>query len=245
MTQNVVVSKPNPHLPHGSSELQSPPPPDASTPEVAQKNAELIISQLMREEEALHAPLVLTPAQRREFPEGLAQAGAETRAESDAPSDARVEAEATADAPAGCAGCPAADPLRAAEAELRAALVEDTEIEADEETGRRLAFLRPRYILAVAGVILALNWPVLVGAVALLVLWLVVAGLVMLRNAVADGRWQRLARRHPRMAEALRRVADGVAERLDVALDLLPARWAESLALPDLSQPVQELRHDH
>ena len=46
MTKFVVLSKTNPHLPHDSVELQSPPPEDALNDDVAQRNAERYISQL-------------------------------------------------------------------------------------------------------------------------------------------------------------------------------------------------------
>lgn len=48
MDRIIALSKPNRHLPHDSVEMQSPPPPDALTDEMARKNAAAIVGRLMR-----------------------------------------------------------------------------------------------------------------------------------------------------------------------------------------------------
>lgn len=228
MTKYVVVSKPNPHLPHDSVELQSPPPADALTPEIAEKNAELIISRLMRE---LERPCIETEAPPRkpcaEAP--AAPAAPETPAPACEPED-RTEARAEER--------PARPPRDDVEANIRAALNEDNDFEPEEIADRRRA-RRLRFAAIGALIGATMLWPVLMGAVALVLVWLALLAAMMLRRAVANGRWQRFAARHPKTAESLRRTADRIALRLDRVLDLLPAHWAESLALPDLSQPVR------
>ena len=65
MTKFVVLSKTNPHLPHDSVELQSPPPEDALNDDVAQRNAERYISQLIRGEDRSQAD---KPVETRQNP---------------------------------------------------------------------------------------------------------------------------------------------------------------------------------
>lgn len=52
--------------------------------------------------------------------------------------------------------------------------------------------------------------------------------------------WERLSRRRPQLAERLRGRADVFALKFDALLDKLPEKWAEKLALPDLSSPVAQ-----
>lgn len=47
----IDYSKPNPHLPHNSSEIEGKPPADAANEELALRNADLLISQLMQEQD--------------------------------------------------------------------------------------------------------------------------------------------------------------------------------------------------
>ncbi len=226
MTKYVVVSKPNPHLPHDSVELQSPPPADAITPEIAEKNAELIIGRLMRE---MERPCVEAETPTRDVSAEARPAPAAP--ETPAPAPAR-EPEARAEARI---ACPPRDDV---EANIRAALNEDNDFEPEAVADRRRA-TRLRFAAIGALIVATVLWPVLMGAVALVLVWLAVLTAMTLRRAVANGRWQRFAARHPKTAESLRRTADRIALRLDRVLDLLPAHWAESLALPDLSQPVR------
>lgn len=46
----IDLTKPNPHLPHNSAEIEGKPPADAANEELALRNADLLISQLMQEE---------------------------------------------------------------------------------------------------------------------------------------------------------------------------------------------------
>lgn len=243
MTKYVVVSKPNPHLPHNSHELASAPPPDALNDEVAQRNAELFIRQLMLgegqekpekavEEEPSSGSAVWAPAQPAERP-AVADPVQPVQTEP-------VQAKPVqAPRPRGADALP---PLRPADetedSRVRSALMLDDEIEDDGETGGWRSNRRLGYGALVLVAIFALIWPVATGAALLLLLWLGILAVMALNRAVADGRWQRFARKHPAMAERMRRAADRLAEKLDVALDCLPGRWADSLALPDLSQPL-------
>jgi len=240
MTRYIVVSRPNPHLPHDSEELQSPPPPDALTDEIAQKNAELIVSRLMGRAPAAAAPEAAAQAMSPRMPavprpartpppraQNAATATPPARTAIRTPAKRAPEPE-----PAACRK----DPV---EARLRAALLEGSALGEDEETHRGLlARLRPVHGVALGVLLAALLWPVLIGVAALLLIGSAVVVTLLLRRAVAGGRWRRFARTHPRMAERLRRVADRAAVRVDRVLDLLPAGLADRLAWPDLSEPL-------
>lgn len=52
--------------------------------------------------------------------------------------------------------------------------------------------------------------------------------------------WDKLATRKPGLADRLRQRADAFALRFDALLEKLPDAWAERLALPDLSAPVDD-----
>lgn len=245
MTKYVVVSKPNPHLPHNSHELASAPPPDALNDEVAQQNAELLVRQLMQGEcrersaravkgEPHRGPRTDAPAEPVERPAGASpvQSG----------SVKNEPAQAEPVQPPRPRGADALPPLRPAdepeESRIRSALVVDHETEVGRElrdwrSGRRLGYA----VLALLAAF-ALFRPVAIGAILLVLLWLGILAVMALNRAARGGRWQRFARKHPNLAECLRRAADRAAEKLDVVLDCLPARWADSLALPDLSNPV-------
>lgn len=238
MNKYVEVSKPNPHLPHNSLELESAPPPDALNDEVAQRNAELFIRQLMLgegqeapekavEEEPRSGSGVRAPAQPAERP-AVAEPAQPVQTE-----------PVQAPRPRGADALP---PLRPADetedSRVRSALIVNDEIEDDGETGGWRSDRRLGYGALVLVAIFALIWPVATGVVLLFLFWPGILAAMALNRAVAGGRWQRFARKHPAMAERMRRAADRLAEKLDVALDYLPGRWADSLALPDLSQPL-------
>jgi len=277
MTEYVLVSKPNPHLPHDSEELKSPPPPDALTDEEAQQNAERYIRQLLSE-----APPPEIPARARgrdrapepsstpdlprpdlshpdlshpdaEFTDdAMAEAVADAVAYNSAPSVSDPSANAAhsesaaqpapafeAPRPRGAEALPPLGPADAAEeARLRAALLVDEEVAPDAPSYDGLSRLPWGYGAIALLAFFGLLWPVATGLAALLTVWMGVLGLLWLNRVVAAGRWPRFARRHPALAERLRRLADRLAEKLDIVLDYLPDRWAEDLALPDLSQPV-------
>ena len=240
MTQFVVVTKPNPHLPHNSEELQSPPPEDAANDEIAQKNAELIISQIMTEQ-----PRIEGPKNRTAMPKAAPQSHQIQAETAPIPTQAPDPAPA-APAAARRRGADALPPLRPADAEevrLRDALTEDDEIFDDNAQGGLLSRVRPAYAIVGVLAIMALLWPVATGLILLLVLWLTVLFVMALKRAVAGGRWTQFARRHPTKAERLRRTADRMAEKLDMVLDYLPGGLADMLAMPDLSQPVVSGRH--
>ncbi len=238
MTRYIVVSRPNPHLPHDSEELRSPPPPDALTDEIAQKNAELIVSRLMGRASAAAAPEAAAPAMPPRMPAAprparTPQPRAQNAATATPPARTAIRTPAEREPePAACRK----DPV---EARLRAALLEGSALGEDEQTHRGLlARLRPVHGAVLGLLLAALLWPVLIGVAALLLIGSAVAVTLLLRRAVAGGRWRRFARKHPRTAERLRRAADRAAVGVDRVLDLLPAVVADRLAWPDLSEPL-------
>lgn len=220
MTKFVVLSKTNPHLPHDSVELQSPPPEDALNDDVAQKNAELHISQLM-------------------LGEGVA---GDTRKDIQSPGTAEIARKAPQ--PKGADALPPLEPQEELDEEqrLRAAFSAEEEEEAEAPRASLLSRLRPRHVGIAALVLTAFFWPVLLGAAFLVLAWFAVLAILSLRYLVTAGHWYRFAGRRPKTAERLRRVIDRAALRLDSVLDYLPDSLAESLALPDMSQPVAKTR---
>lgn len=224
MTKFVVLSKTNPHLPHDSVELQSPPPEDALNDDVAQKNAELYIRQLMQADPS--APSASDPQQDR--------------------APARESAVATDSAPQrkGAKALPVLEPQEELDEEqrLRAALSADMDEIPEAPRGGIVSRLRSRHAFTVGLVLTAFFWPIYLGAAFLVLAWVAVLAIHALRHLVAAGYWHRFARRHPRMAEGLRRAVDRAALRLDTVLDYLPDSLADSLALPDMSQPVAKAR---
>lgn len=250
MTRYIVVTRPNPHLPHDSEELQSAPPPDALTDEIAQKNAELMIGKLLGKTPSAEGEGVLAPPPVQARPCQAAPAQPDVVARE--PHRAEPRARAAAQGPKAAvreppkavahertAKTPDADGKDPDEVRLRAALLEGTTLgEEEDERDGLLARLRPVHGVALALLLAALLWPMLIGVAALLVIGSVVFVTLMLRRAVAGGRWRRFAGRHPRTAERLRRVADRAAVGVDHVLDLLPAGLADRLAWPDLSEPL-------
>jgi len=214
MTKFVVLSKTNPHLPHESVELQSPPPEDALNDDVAQKNAERYISQLML----------------GEGPAGEALPGAAT-----APQAPQLK---------GADALPPLEPQEELDEEqrLRAAFSADEDEEVEAPRTGLLSRLRVRPVAIAALVLTAFFWPVYLGAAILVLAWFAVLAIHALRYLVTAGHWRRFARRHPKTAERMRRGIDRAALRLDTVLDYLPDSLAESLALPDMSQPLAKAR---
>lgn len=218
MTKFVVLSKTNPHLPHDSVELQSPPPEDASNDDVAQKNAELYISQLMQGDGRAE------PALADATPEPAVQ---------------------PAPQPKGARSLPPLEPQEdlSEEQRLRAAFsAEEDEDAAEAPRTGPLSRIRPRRAATVALVLIAFFWPIHLGGAILVFAWFAVLAIHTLRYLVTAGHWHRFARRRPVSAERMRRAIDRAALRLDTVLDYLPDSLAESLALPDMSQPVARAR---
>lgn len=234
MTQFVVLSKTNPHLPHDSVELQSPPPEDALNDDVAQKNAELYISQLMLGEG--HAP-------GRKSVEGRPNPRLEGISPKDASASGQPDAK-QAPQPRGVQALPPLEPQEELDddSRLRAAFSADEEDEIEQPRKGLLSRLKSRHVVTALLVLVAFFWPVYLGAAFLVLAWLAVLAIHTLRYLVTAGHWYRFARKHPKPAERLRRVADRAAEKLDAVLDFLPDSLAESLALPDMSQPVAKSR---
>ncbi|MEQ9258219.1 MAG: hypothetical protein RIG84_03880 [Roseovarius sp.] len=249
------VNRPNPHLPHNSVELQSPPPADAADDELAARNAELTIGEILREqaapeatEQAAEQTVVPKPRlvlRRVERPE-------ETGSICYTPSPEATEAKEAR----------GAENARRPHHTLQSREVELAEIERvsevfreaepfpQEETPEARGWLHVGPVHAAAfliGLILVF-WPALALALGLLACWLTLATVLLLsspRFAPVAGRlWQRFARRRPARAERLRALADAAALRYDALLDHLPESWAETLSLPDFSQPVAPRRSE-
>lgn len=225
MTKYVVYPKTNPHLPHDSVELQSPPPEDALNDDVAQKNAELYISQLMSGE---HYPAGRKSVEGEPNP----------RLEDHAPK------AAAAPQPRGAGALPPLEPQEELDEEgrLRAAFSAEEEEPCEEPRTGFLSRLSLRRGVTTLLVLTAFFYPIYFGAALLVLAWFAVLAIQTLRYLVTAGHWFRFARKHPRAAEHLRRVIDRAAEKLDVVLDFLPDSLAESLALPDMSQPVAKTK---
>ncbi|WP_111735432.1 hypothetical protein [Roseovarius amoyensis] len=249
MTRYIVVNRPNPHLPHDSEELQSPPPPDALTDEIAQKNAELMIGKLLGKTPAVEGEGVLAPPLVQTQPCHAAPAQPDVAMREPRQAEPRVRAAARGPKAAAHeqpiaatrerAKTPEADGKDPDEVRLRAALLEGSVLGAEEDArDGLLARLRPVHGVALALLLATLLWPMMIGVAALLLIGSGVGITLMLRRAVAGGRWWRFASRHPRTAERLRRVADRAAVGVDRVLDLLPAGLADRLAWPDLSEPL-------
>lgn len=238
MTKFVVLSKTNPHLPHDSVELQSPPPEDALNDDVAQRNAERYISQLIRGEDRSQAD---KPVETRQNPrlEGTTPKK---------PAAAHPEVKAApkqAPQPKGVQALPPLEPQEEIDEEtrLRAAFSAEDEPEVEEPRKGLFSRLRARHVTTAGLVMVAFFWPVYLGAAFLVLAWFAVLAIHTLRYLVTAGHWYRFARKHPMTAERVRRVADRAALKLDVVLDFLPDSLADSLALPDMSQPVAKARH--
>lgn len=113
-----------------------------------------------------------------------------------------------------------------------------------QSQGRRASLLKyrpkPRHIMWAALALVVVLYPLLIPLVFFTVL--LVTAIVYLTLGpdriaeLAYGGWDRLARRRPQLAERLRQRADRFALRFDALLNRLPDRWAEALALPDLSR---------
>jgi len=104
----------------------------------------------------------------------------------------------------------------------------------------RLRKLRPRHAVWVALAVIMVVRPLLLPLLVLVsILVAVIVFLTLGPDRIAEllsEGWQRLARRRPALAERLRQRADRFALRFDAMLAYLPERWAEAMALPDLSR---------
>lgn len=236
------VNRPNPHLPHNAVELESPPPADAADDALAARNAELMIGEIMREEakEVPDAPPREAPRPRLVL----------RRAETPDETGALCYTPRRVDMPQ---AAPSHHTLQSREVEL-AEIERVSEVfrEAEPfpqegEAGAR-GWLRigPAHAAAFVVGLLVVFWPALALALGLLACWLTLAAFLLLTSPrfapVAQRLWRGYAKRRPEAAERLRRGADAAAVKYDAALDHLPESWAESLSLPDFSQPVAQQR---
>lgn len=109
----------------------------------------------------------------------------------------------------------------------------------------RITAYRPtRKHLLIAGVVLVmLIRPWLIPGILFVTFWVVlIAWLTLGPDRIMEwmgNAWDRLSTRNPAMAERMRQRGDAFALRFDAMLDKLPDSWAEKLALPDMSRPIE------
>lgn len=250
------------YLPHNGQELPGAPPPDASSPEVAERNAETFVRQMIvvqkREENQKRLP-PLSPAEPSRA--DAAAAPARTRSMRTAP----LEVDAVSED----------DPLL--DAAIADLVVESEDLAENPDRPRRrllptfswprllsrpegrapvgatpraLTGYRPtrkHVILAVLALIMVLR-PLLIPLVVLVTFWVVLIAYLTVGpdrwTEIIAGAFQRYAARKPEKAERLRLKADAVAIRIDRLLDWLPDSWADRLSLPDFSQPFDQAGAD-
>lgn len=230
----------NPHLPHDGIEIE-PAPADA---EVAQRDADLLVSQLMKTNTKPSGPAPTsrdpwrdaTPAQTDvdKYPQKV-MATAEAMmvdATPVVPKEAvefRDDADVTQD-------------LRASFPKL------SDEAIAQENKGKPGFFDRvpPIYVAVAVGIVLAIYAPKLLFWMLLGAVVFVLTAAVLLKapgiSTLSFWAWNRFVDRNPDRAERVRKVADSVALSLEYILDRLPGSLADKLALPDFSQPVSRKR---
>ena len=110
--------------------------------------------------------------------------------------------------------------------------------------GRMLAYRPTRnHILIGAFVIVMILRPWLIPGILFVTFWVgLIAWLTLGPDRMlewAGNAWDRLSTRNPDLAERLRQRGDAFALRFDAMLDKLPDSWAEKLALPDMSRPLE------
>lgn len=110
--------------------------------------------------------------------------------------------------------------------------------------GRILAYRPTRnHILIGAFVIVMILRPWLIPGILFVTFWVgLIAWLTLGPDRMlewAGNAWDRLSTRNPDLAERLRQRGDAFALRFDAMLDKLPDSWAEKLALPDMSRPLE------
>lgn len=212
------------YLPHEGREFTGHAPPDAESPEIAEKNAETAIHNILVEQkrEVSHkslpdlaptiSPDMVEPARKKvKHPRRTNPYIAKARQKLRIPKLARLS------------------PSRG------------LEWLADRVLNYRPT--RTHTIIAVLAAIMYLR-PWLIPIVLFVSFWVVlIAYLSLGPDRVAEivvGAWRRLAARRPELAENIRQRAEAGAGRIDAFIDRLPAKWTEGLYVPDFSRPAAE-----
>ncbi|MEL6647712.1 MAG: hypothetical protein AAFQ05_08400 [Pseudomonadota bacterium] len=228
-----LPGKHNPHLPHDGVEIEA----RATDDETAQRNADLLVSQLMQgntKPRGSSAPAASGKSAPRDLVQSLTREEQATPAQS---ADDTTHQTAPQTAPQ--------DDLT--EEEIVRNVMREAFPPLQEDQGPTF-FDRfpPIYFVAFACGFVVLLWPTLLFWMLVTVcLSLIAFSVVMRIPGVAwfCGRvWTGFARKAPKRAERARKIADFVAVKVERLLDLLPGSLADRLSLPDFSQPVSPKR---
>ncbi|MEM7599408.1 MAG: hypothetical protein AAF382_17070 [Pseudomonadota bacterium] len=227
-----LPGKQNPHLPHDGVEIEA----KATDDETAQRNADLLVSQLMQG----------NTKPRIQSKPVASQSNASHAVAAQTAEHADVPQTLTRDA------TPAAPLEQAADTTPPAELTEEEIVRnvmreafpplKEEQAPTIFERVPPVYVVAVACGIIVLLWPTLLFWMLLTAcLSLIAAAILMRIPGVAwlfARVWTGFARKAPERAERARKIADFVAVKVERMLDLLPGSLADRLSLPDFSQPV-------
>ena len=232
-----LPGKQNPHLPHDGVEIEA----KATDDETAQRNAELLVSQLMQgnTKPRIQSKPVASHPNASQATTSQARA-AQGTGQKDVPQTLTDDAT------------PAAPLEQAADTTPPAELTEEEIVRnvmreafpplKEEQAPTFFERVPPVYVVAVACGIIVLLWPPLLFWMLLTAcLSLIAAAILMRIPGVAwlfARVWTGFARKAPERAERARKIADFVAVKVERMLDLLPGSLADRLSLPDFSQPV-------
>lgn len=228
-------------FPHGALEVEALPPDDARNREIAERNADLFVSQLMSGKEVKPLESVRKVSTRNETQAAL-------------PDDIlvrpRVSRRLTRSQSLQTGAVVHGAKAKKATVELTPA-----QIAAKEKIGMILPPLQEEtkpslqdrfptiYALGLVIVLWAFIWPAIVIWMLVLICLAPFALLIALKLPASSVRlsrtWQQFAKRRPLKAERYRKIADRIALGSDRVLDVLPNAWADRLALPDFSQPIK------
>lgn len=226
-----MPGKHNPHLPHDGVEIEA----KATDDETAQRNADLLVSQLMQ---GNTKPRQKEPGQEDQSDRsqtGVPQMPVQTLTrQNETPDVARAT------------GTPQT-PVELSEEEIvRNVMREAFPPLQEAEAPSLLSRINPVYATAFFCGFIVFIWPTLLfwllvsGCLSLIAIALLtrVPGVPWLCNRV----WAGFVRKAPDWAERARKIADVVAMKVERLLDMLPGSLADRLSLPDFSQPVAPKR---
>ncbi|MEO0752074.1 MAG: hypothetical protein AAFY25_09730 [Pseudomonadota bacterium] len=222
-----IPGKHNPHLPHDGVEIE----PRSTDTETAQRNADLLVSQLMQGK--------TTSAKQHDAQTNASDtiAKRQTLVRQEAGEAVRRKTAAAPDVPP--------EPLTEEEI-VRNVMREAFPPLQDVETPSPLRRVPPVYLTAIVCGLIVFIWPTLLFWMLVMtcVLLFAVAGLSKFPGVatVFATVWRGFARRAPQAAERMRQIADRVAIGVERVLDVLPGSLADRLSLPDFSQPVSPKR---
>ncbi|MEL7012239.1 MAG: hypothetical protein AAFO72_03050 [Pseudomonadota bacterium] len=240
----------NPHLPHDGIEIE----PSPTDTDVAQREADLLVSQLMKDSTK---PGASSQKDKKSYPQEVvatAEAITVDASVTDAPAVDTTMIDATLVAPKMAPkmavelrdGADVTRDLRASFPKL------SDETLSLENQGRPGFFTKlfkhvpPAYLAVGFGVAAAILAPKLLAWTVIAAVVVVVITLAMLKapglSTLSLWAWRRFADRDPDRAEQVRKVADSTALSVEYMLDRLPGSLADRFALPDFSQPVPRKR---